>query len=73
MQNVRIKSSCKVLGADRYPGAIVTVPDAVAANLFAFRRAEPVTVEEIQTREPEFETRDPEVAPPRRGRPPKIQ
>lgn len=60
------------MGVDRPPGAILEVPNAVAANLLAFRRAAVVATQAaLETREPEIETRDPEPAQTRRGRPPK--
>ena len=61
MQNIRIKSTCKVFGVDRPIGAIVeNVPDAIAQTLAILGRAEIVAPVEVQHRDPEPETRDPE-------------
>jgi 2,4-dienoyl-CoA reductase-like NADH-dependent reductase (Old Yellow Enzyme family) len=75
MKTIRIKSSCKVLGVDKYPGAVVDVPDQVAETLVALGRASIVNPE-IAPEAPEHrdepqEHRDP--APPvaRRARAPK--
>jgi hypothetical protein len=67
MQTIAIKASCKVLGVDRHPGAVLDVPDAVAANLLAFGRAS-IVKPEIETRQPEIENRDPVTEPPRKAR-----
>lgn len=60
MQTIQIISSCKVLGVDRFPGASVTVPAAIAANLLALNRAVRVDAEPaVEDRDPDLETRDP--------------
>ena len=72
MQTIQIISSCKVLGVDRFPGASVTVPAAIAANLLALNRAV-LVVAEPEHRDEEPAHRDYVIDPPRRGRPTKSQ